>query len=245
MQEGSWVVMNGVFPIVDQFMQSQSLYNTIYRIATEAPGDSGEPIDIRKSTEEEMSEIDEQETSDGDDIDNRGQLDTDLGIGDGGDDDNADDPVENLDNGDDPVDNLDNDEESDTDGMDENSDDQTDESSSDQELDLAKRIAIHENTINLLNTIENSKESFDQKYGHIISPDQIEDYDKIIKTFDDLISITKDILKKKFMKSDYQTLIKYNVTLNRVYDIIVRMVRNFIDDYYVASKEKLKNNSVH
>lgn len=118
-----------------------------------------------------------------------------------------------------------------------NEDDSTDEDSEtdteeepieDDTNEFNKKIRIHENTVHLLNIIKGNKESFELQFSNSLKHEEMKDYHTIIDTFTDLIDTTEKILQTKFIDADYNTMVRYYVSLCRVYDIIIRMVENFV-----------------
>lgn len=209
-----------------------------------------DPVDIRQMTDQEYTEMEDDVSSNGENIDNSGNIDTDLSDIPGGDSSSSEEGSDDFDptgeedsEGDDGTDSGD---DFDPTGEGEDSEEMADdesvedgenlESPDDQQLDYRKRVQVHKNTIAFLTRLENSKESFDQKFNRMLPEEQSKDYHRIIKCFDSLINMTKDILKTKFIDGKYQNLIKYYVALNCTYDLIVRMVDKFVNQYYTEKQ---------
>lgn len=106
----------------------------------------------------------------------------------------------------------------------------------DIEKEYQKKTRIHNNTILFLDLVRNNYETFNSKYSKNCDNTRLKDFYTINKAFTDLISSLEKTLKTKFMDSDYSEMIKYYVSYNRIYDIIVRMVENFVIDNKDESK---------
>lgn len=109
--------------------------------------------------------------------------------------------------------------------------------SEDPMVEYKKIMRIHSNMKRLLGIVQNSRDSFEQKFSSKISGNQYAGYHKIINTFDDLYEVTERVLTNEFGTGNYKSLIKQYVSLVKVYDIITKMTENFIDAYIKENSE--------
>ena len=195
------------------------------------------PIDVAQEAQDETEAMNEEAEDNGEETDNTGELDDDpnnipgVNI-------DEEEATEDEDTG--------TEEEADTTEEEETADEtvedeepveeEPEEEPIDQERDYDKRKKVHSNTLHLLQVIKSSRDSFEQKYNKVLSVNQIKDYHLIIKNFNDLIDMTENILSTKFIDGKYDNLIKYYVSLYKVYDIISRMVGNFVKEYEEVNK---------
>lgn len=103
------------------------------------------------------------------------------------------------------------------------------------EYEKCKR--VHTNTQRLLAIVNLSRDSFEQKYSKSVREHNRKDYHMICKSFTDLDETINMVLTEKFTNGTYQTLIKYYVSLCKVYDIITRMVDNYVKTYIEEKSE--------
>ena len=101
----------------------------------------------------------------------------------------------------------------------------------DPKYEYDKKISVFENTKKLLDIVTQNKESFDLRFGKGLSPELTKEYQLIAKNFNDFIEVAKAALKTKFATEPYNILVKYYVSLTKVYDIIIRMTDNFVTKY--------------
>ena len=104
-------------------------------------------------------------------------------------------------------------------------------------IEYKKIMKIHSNMKRLLGIVQNSRDSFEQKFSSKISGNQYAGYHKIINTFDDLYEVTERVLTNEFSNGNYKSLIKQYVSLVKVYDIITKMTENFIEAYIKENSE--------
>ena len=114
--------------------------------------------------------------------------------------------------------------------VEEETEDVSEPSPDELEKEYHKKVRIHTNTIAFLDVVRNSYDSFNGKYSKNCNPERLKDFHTINKAFTDLIESTEKTLKEKFTNAEYTDMVKYYVSYNRIYDIIVRMVENFVID---------------
>jgi len=112
-----------------------------------------------------------------------------------------------------------------------------DDNSDNTELEYQKKVNVHKNTRKLLAIMNLSRDAFEQKFSNHVNGEYHDDYHKIIKCFDDMITITNNVLIEKFSNGDYNTLIRHYVSLTKVYDLVTRMVEKFVDDHIKENDE--------
>lgn len=100
--------------------------------------------------------------------------------------------------------------------------------SKDAMVEYEKCKRVHKNTLQLLAIINLSKDSFEQKFSKVVSENGSKEYNRIMNAFNDLITVTNETLTTKFSDNTYYNLIKYYVSLTKVFDIITRMTENFV-----------------
>lgn len=115
--------------------------------------------------------------------------------------------------------------------------DPTDDLGEDPMIEYNKKMNIHKNTVQLLSIVTISRDAFEQKFGSKLEGSQYHDYHRIINGFDDLIEIMNETLTKKFANGNYNTLIRYYVSMVKVYDILTKMTDNFVNDYIKENEE--------
>lgn len=101
----------------------------------------------------------------------------------------------------------------------------------DPEYEYEKKLNVFENTKKLLEIVTQNKESFDLRFSKGLSPELSKEYRLIAKNFTDFIQVAETALKTKFSSKPYNVLVKYYVSLTKVYDIIIRMTDNFVTKY--------------
>ena len=101
----------------------------------------------------------------------------------------------------------------------------------DPEYEYDKKLNVFENTKKLLDIVTQNKESFDLRFGKGLSPELAKEYRLIDKNFTDFIKVAETVLATKFSSKPYNILVKYYVSLTKVYDIIIRMTDNFVTKY--------------
>lgn len=188
------------------------MINYNYESATEAP------YDITEKTESEMENLDTQVEE--------------TRIDETTTDDNAETETTDEADVDTPVDDTD----TMTDDGGENFDENIEEDPEELEKEYNKKVRIHNNMILFLDLVKNNHDSFNNKYNKCIESSRYKDFHVINKTFNDLIDSIQNALATKFTNSDYTELVKYYVSYNRIYDIIVRMVEHFVIDNKDESK---------
>lgn len=220
--------------IFESYIQSQMIYDTIYQTAMEAP----DSVDIREMTAQEYDDMEADVDPNGSNIDNSERLDTNIDdtlSSDNGTELETDESYEDEEMNSSEEDSLESEEDIPTEDEESIEGEDTSESTSDPR-DYQKRLNIHKNMLRFLEIIEGNRESFDQRFSKVLTIDQSKDFHNILKAFNELIDITQEILCTKFINGDYQSLVKYYVSLNRVYDIIARMTANFVKQYYDENK---------
>lgn len=105
------------------------------------------------------------------------------------------------------------------------------EEPSDVQEDYTKRLNVFKNTQQLLDIVIQNKETFEARFGKGLTVDLAKDYRLITKNFDDFITVARTTLAEKYGSGSYNTLVKYHVSLTKVYDIIIRMTENFVKKY--------------
>ena len=80
-------------------------------------------------------------------------------------------------------------------------------SSEDPMIEYKKVTRIHSNMKRLLAIIQNSRDSFEQKFSSKINGDQYAAYHKIINTFEDLYGVTERVLTTEFTNCTYIILL--------------------------------------
>lgn len=200
------------------------IFEEYFNIAMEAPTDITESVaESMKSMEEDVdSNTDENETNNDNNDSSEDEDETA--------DDTTNEDDEDIDTSEDE------DETADEDSIDD-TDSEEDVPIDDTEHEFDRKNNVHKNTLRFLSIVTSNRESFEQRFGKVVSYEEIKDYHTILKAFDQLIEMTENILCTKFIDGSYNTLIKYYVALNRVYDIITRMTDVFVKTHI---EEKIK-----
>lgn len=101
----------------------------------------------------------------------------------------------------------------------------------DPEYEYEKKVNVFNNTKRLLEIVTQNKESFNLRFGKGLNPELTKEYRLIDKNFSDFIQVAGAVLSTKFASKPYNILMKYYVSLTKVYDIITRMTDNFVTKY--------------